>query len=197
MRKNSTPKINVASILPVSTVNGPSKRSVIWVQGCCFRCRGCFNEELQPFIQRRELTAGEVLAGIPFDRVEGITISGGEPFCQAEALSVLSAEVKSLGFSIMVYTGFTYDTLIASGDPFISRFLSDIDILVDGPYIEEIPARSKWAGSGNQNIIFLSGRYKDPEVERPDKSRFEEIHIDLNGMLTHTGFIEKTGDKNP
>lgn len=193
MTVREIPRINVASMLPVSLVNGPGKRSVIWVQGCRFRCKGCFNEELQPFEEKRLLTAHEILNEVPKDRVEGVTISGGEPFCQAESLCSFAEMIGRLGLSLMVYTGFEHEELAKSADPHIIRFLSCIDILVDGRYKQEIPSKRKWAGSGNQNILFLTDRYKS-DADDSGGYRYEEFHIDLNGTLTHTGF---TGDRLP
>lgn len=180
--------INVGSIVPVSATNGPGKRTVIWVQGCVFDCPGCFNRELIPFVPIRPMTASDIMREIPIQDVEGVTISGGEPFCQAEALAYFAEEAKKSGLSVMVYTGFLHKDLLASPDPNIHRFLASIDVLVDGPYEKDVPPDTIWAGSGNQSVLFLTNRYNEYESRIRRGFRFAEYHINADGTVVETGF---------
>lgn len=182
-------EIALHGFLPVSTVNGPGKRSVVWVQGCIFDCPGCFNQEARPFTRDRLVTGSELIAQIPSE-VEGITISGGEPFCQAWALIGFCREVKARGLTIMLYSGYTLARIKAIYDPACLGLLEQADILVDGLYEQKIPATNPWAGSGNQQVHFLSTRYSAIllPVDQKKQARYEEIIIDEEGLVIHTGF---------
>jgi anaerobic ribonucleoside-triphosphate reductase activating protein len=180
--------INVHHIIPVSTVNGPGKRTVIWVQGCIFSCTGCFNPGLQPFVPRKLMTPGEILDCIPISEVEGVTVSGGEPFCQAEGLCPLAEAVRDQGLSLMVYTGYEYHTLIQQKNTYREKLLAHIDILVDGPYKEDIKPNNPWAGSGNQGILFLTDRYSHLKDDIFLEERYTEFHIGKDGLVKTTGF---------
>ena len=86
----------------------------------------------------------------------GITLSGGEPFCQAEAFSVLARRVKEMGLNVMAYTGFTFEQLYAAFEnhPEYKKLLEQVDILIDGKF--ELSKRSlalKFRGSTNQRVI--------------------------------------------
>ena len=88
----------------------------------------------------------------------GITISGGEPFCQAEALCELARAIKALGLNIYIYSGYTIEQLLekAVQNPFIKELLYTCDTLVDGPYIEQQRNLDLlFRGSENQRIIDL------------------------------------------
>ncbi|MBN2440596.1 MAG: radical SAM protein [Spirochaetales bacterium] len=181
-------KINIHHILPVSEVNGPGKRGVIWVQGCVFRCKGCFNQDLIPFKQANLMKIPDIMAALWISEIEGVTISGGEPFAQAQSLSLLAKEIVGAGLTLMVYTGYTYDYLLETDDPGVKDFLSYIDILVDGPYKQDFKPNSLWAGSGNQKILFLTNRYANYENEIYQKDRYVEFHITSGGLIKATGF---------
>jgi anaerobic ribonucleoside-triphosphate reductase activating protein len=180
--------INIHSIVSVSATNGPGSRTVVWVQGCVFRCQGCFNEELIPFVGKKQMEIDAIMKKIPTHEVEGVTISGGEPFCQAEGLALFAEEVKKAGLSLMVYTGFLYKDLLASPDPATNRFLSHIDVLVDGPYIRDVPSRNVWSGSGNQCVLFLTKRYNKYKDRIEPGFRMAEYHINADGSVVETGF---------
>ncbi|MBN2532179.1 MAG: radical SAM protein [Spirochaetales bacterium] len=186
--KQSKEKVNVHSILPESRVNGPGKRFVIWVQGCIFSCKGCFNNDLLPFVPKNLMSIEEIMNEIPLSRVEGVTISGGEPFCQAEVLCMLAQAITASGLSLMAYTGYEYRSLLESGNDIFHRFLTHIDILVDGPYDENIKPDTVWAGSGNQNVLFLTDRYAYLKDDIFIKGRYTEYHIGNDGLLKATGF---------
>ena len=83
--------LNLAGFLARSGVNGPGIRAVVWVQGCPFRCKGCFNERFQPFSPATgipvDTLAGTILA---LPGIDGVTFSGGEPFAQAGPLAELA-----------------------------------------------------------------------------------------------------------
>lgn len=114
--------------------------------------------------------------------VEGITISGGEPFQQASAVAELCEAVRDTGGSVMLFTGFDLDELT---DADHRRVLASADILVAGRYDRAQPAGGAgWRGSSNQRVHFLSTRYGSDDL--PD-SAFE-VHVQPDGRLSITGF---------
>ncbi|MBI5492592.1 MAG: 4Fe-4S cluster-binding domain-containing protein [Deltaproteobacteria bacterium] len=175
--------INIHAILPYSRVNGPGLREVVFFQGCARDCEGCFNPDTHTFEARKLHTPWEVLekrAG----GVEGITVSGGEPFMQKDGLLLLLKQAKGLGLSTVVYTGFTLKEL--KSDRLAASILEYIDVLIDGPYIEERKEKTLLArGSENQRLIFLTDRYNESDFLMPGKV---EVIIGRDGAVTETGF---------
>ena len=87
--------------------------------------------------------------------LDGVTFSGGEPFCQAQALASLGQEIKRLGLNIVTYTGYTFEKLFESRDQNNwDELLKVTDILIDGPFIlEQKDWEIKFRGSSNQRYI--------------------------------------------
>ena len=153
-------KIRLAGFEPESVVDGPGIRFVIFTQGCPHFCAGCHNpqthnpfagEEYEIDIIKEEITAAK--------GITGITISGGEPFLQPEALSELVDHAKSIGLHVVVYSGYIYEDLLILGqqNPSIINVLEKADILIDGPFIKaERDISLAFRGSRNQRIIDLN-----------------------------------------
>jgi len=188
--EDKTQYINMHAVLPLSLINGPGKRGVIWMQGCPFDCVGCFNQEAHSVQPKDLLTVQAVfeLLDLPANGIEGITISGGEPFYQAAALNMLCDKALACGLSIMVYSGYTLLQLKSSTDPYTAKVLGKIDILIDGLYRADVPAATLWAGSGNQQVHFLTSRYADYREQIMQNARYEEIIIEKDGFVSVTGF---------
>ncbi len=150
-------QIRIAGTVQDSIVDGPSLRYVIFTQGCPHRCEGCHNPETHDFSGGRLTdtdTLFEECAENPLTR--GVTFSGGEPFCQAEALYRLGLRFKERGLNLMAYSGWTFEQLTekAKTEEYVGRLLSILDILVDGRF--ELSERSlmlPYRGSSNQRII--------------------------------------------
>ena len=172
-------------------VLGPFRRAVLWVQGCCFSCEGCI---------ARSMHEGEGIPASPEhladwvlqdEGIEGITISGGEPMLQAEELAEMIAlirEKQDLG--VICYTGFTWEELEdqRKENAGIDRFLREIDLLIDGPYIASLDEGKPYIGSVNQRLIPLTDRYRT-EIEtyyQQAKGRKVELHVDGN-MISIVG----------
>lgn len=149
--ENTTLKI--AGVVTESIVDGPGIRYTIFTQGCPFHCKGCHNPQSQP------LKGGmDVKLKIFYDEIKqnplvtGVTFSGGEPFIQAGALSLLAKVLKREGYSVWSYSGYTYDKL--ERDDKFRSLLEQIDILVDGPYVQSKHSMDiDFRGSTNQRII--------------------------------------------
>lgn len=147
--------MRIAGIIRESITDGPGYRHVIFVQGCPHHCPECHNPQSWDFEGGTETTPAELLEGIrknPMAR--GVTLSGGEPMCQAEALLEVAQGVKALGRELCIFTGYTFEQLIAQPDSPQYRLLAMADILVDGPFIRAQRNLSlKFRGSSNQRIL--------------------------------------------
>jgi len=182
--------LRVAQIVPCTEAEGPGRRFALWFQGCPLRCPGCCNPEMLPFEGGQSVPLAEVLRQVheaAEQGVEGITLLGGEPLAHATAAAALARAVRALGLTVMIFSGYTLAEARALIDPAVDDLLAHTDILVDGPYIREQPeTRRRWIGSANQQIHFLSNRYRadDPLWLLPNT-----LEIRLNGgELTVNGF---------
>lgn len=148
-------RLQVAGYLHESTQNGDGLRNVVFVSGCHNNCLGCHNKELQDPSYGESVEVSEVfnqLTGENFDLIDGITISGGEPFEQSEAVLELVNYLVERNINIWIYSGNTLDELKSRGDKHIMSILEKVDVLVDGPYIAGIAPNKRYVGSGNQII---------------------------------------------
>ena len=178
----------IHGIVPVSRVNGPGERFAVWTQGCDRGCAGCFNPSAQKpreeAARYRELSVEEIISLVPAGKVSGITVSGGEPFEQPQDLRRLLAAARSLGLHTLVYSGYTYEELRR----LFPEVLREIDILIDGPYMRDVPRSSAWAGSGNQRILCLrNGEAVLWDAVFSGPLPEAEVFIDSAGGVTVTG----------
>lgn len=177
-------RLNLARTIPRSAANGPGERFVLWVQGCPLACPGCWNADTWVF-ERRDLRSVDDLAAsiLATEGIEGVTFTGGEPFTQARALTLLAERVRAAGLSVFVFTG--YD-LAELNRPDHLALLAVADVVVAGRYVEAKRATGLvWRGSANQRVHFLSDRYGPTDMEEPGEVEF---HIEKDGTLTVTGF---------
>lgn len=176
---------------PLVHVLGPGRRTVIWVQGCPFRCPGCISPDSLPFEGGEEVPVGGLAAWVlAQEGIEGVTFSGGEPFCQAEALCALLDAVRAeRDLGAVCYTGYTLEHLRDAGTAPQRALLERIDLLIDGPYVEEQHSDLLWRGSTNQRLILLSERYRalEPGWREADHSAGLEIIARPGGSVTIAG----------
>ncbi len=184
--------LNVADVRHESQVNGPGLRSVVWVQGCRRKCPDCINPHTHPHKPVKLLDPKEL--GRQLVQVRGtigISISGGEPFEQAQACALLAEEVKAAGKSVMVFTGFPFEQLRESNDPAVQRFLKTIDLIVAGPYIQELKCQSKlWRASSNQTVHFLTNNGEIQAQAHSPESPTMEIRTNGN-RISFTGLPDQ------
>ena len=145
--------IRVAGFLDNSTVNGEGIRSVLFVSGCNINCKGCQNKEMQNLYYGDVVTIGEVMdrikENIPI--IDGVTISGGDPTMQPTQVSEIINLCHELKLNVWLCTGRTYEYL---QDHKELHGLLEADVIVDGPFIEELKdSELKYRGSSNQRII--------------------------------------------
>lgn len=139
-----------------SVVDGPGRRSVIQTAGCSILCAGCSNPQAQKRENGRLVPISSVIDELLAHRDDhdGVTILGGEPFDQPEAVAELVSRLKHLEMHIVVYSGYTIEQLIQRKLPAIDYILTHIDLLIDGPFISEMRDGSgEYRGSSNQRII--------------------------------------------
>lgn len=133
--------INIHRLISPVSVLGYGRRAVIWVQGCSNNCIGCIAVDaknpdggaMYSIAQLKEWVLAQ-------DDIEGITISGGEPFEQADALSLFLKELKEYNLGVICYTGLIYEEIRKNSGQ--KRLLDYIDLLIDGPYVREAHGRS-------------------------------------------------------
>ena len=158
----------IADYKPFTMVDGEGFRCAIYVSGCIFNCKGCYNKSIQDFgngkSYAKELEA-RIIKDLSHEKVQGLTLLGGEPFLNTDVCLSLCKRVRSeFGNTrdIWAWTGYTYEELqesiecntVNSGKQ--SELLSIVDVLIDGRYVEEqkdFTGRLKFRGSWNQKII--------------------------------------------
>jgi anaerobic ribonucleoside-triphosphate reductase activating protein len=149
----------IARILYPVEVLGPGKRIGIWFCGCPHHCEGCSNPELWEKQGKYRITKENLLTLIRSicaeNPVDGFTITGGDPFYQAEALAELLPDLKLIAPDILVYTGYTLQELRARQSSEVERALRYISVLIDGRYMQEQNDGLALRGSQNQKIYFF------------------------------------------
>lgn len=149
--------IRIAGIEPESIVDGPGIRYVVFAQGCRHRCPGCHNPHTHSFDGGRLVEIDAIIQEIKSNPLlDGITLSGGEPFEQAAAFSKLVRRVREMNLDVIVYTGYTYEQLMDGihAQPDWSSLLDGADLLIDGPFQQDKKSLLlKFRGSSNQRII--------------------------------------------
>lgn len=181
--------INLHNFLARSTENGPGTRAVIWVQGCTLKCPGCFNPDTHDMGIRTQVSVEELAQRISkISGIEGITISGGEPFLQAGTLAALGRILQQQNLGIVVFTGFTLEQIHQKNIPEWNTFLALIDLLIDGPFIQSLACNLPLRGSSNQTLHYLSDRYKPFQESLNIGTSGVELFIDESGGVIVTGF---------
>ena len=168
--------MNYATIKNCDIANGPGVRVSLFVSGCSHRCPGCFNREAwdydfgKPFTQE---TVDQILAMLAPAYVKGLTLLGGEPFDprnQAAVVELLrQVKAKYPEKSIWAFSGYLFDRDILSGKlgdwEITEEYLSYLDVLVDGPFIEAKKNLSlRFRGSENQRLIHVPASLAAGEV---------------------------------
>ncbi len=179
-------KIRIYHILKNTKTEGPGTRYCIWFQGCRRHCKGCWAVETWDLKGGKEYNVIDILNDIfSTPDIEGVTFLGGEPFEQPEALMFLARNIKQKGLSIVCFTGYKIEYLKKK----YKNILSEIDLLIDGEFIEEEKDFSRpWVGSKNQKYYFLTDRYNESILTKY-KNKIE-INIQKNGKI----FINGIGD---
>ena len=145
--------IRINDITYSSAVDGTGFRDVLFVNYCPHHCPECHNKQTWDKENGRDITVGEAYKCLTKSAITNVTFSGGEPFEQPEALSVLAEMLKNEAKkTIWVYSGYTFEQLCAS--PEKKNLLSLCDVLVDGRFEKDkAKLNMRFKGSENQRII--------------------------------------------
>jgi len=146
--------MRVAGIVKESLTNGLGVRGVVFFQGCPHHCKGCQNPSTWDTDGGIEMPILDVWKEVYSPHLDGITLSGGEPLSQPRAVTALSTIGYDYHLNVWVYTGYTLEQIAEMNDPWLFTALKRVDVLVDGPFIEELKDLSlPYRGSRNQRII--------------------------------------------
>jgi anaerobic ribonucleoside-triphosphate reductase activating protein len=151
--------VRIAGFYHNSLTEGPGRRSSVLFQFCPLKCKGCYvpqlhDKESGAVVPVKKLA--ELLLDAKYER-DGVSILGGEPLAQAKGLLALIKELRRQGCPhIVCYSGYTLEILCekAINQPAIGACLDEIDVLIDGAYVESLASGANlWTGSGNQRVI--------------------------------------------
>lgn len=181
--------VQVHKLIENTCAEGPGNRVAIWVQGCSLHCDGCYEMHLWDTNGGTSIEIeylSETIAKC--NSCEGVTILGGEPFEQAEGLSLLLKNVHEQKKNIVVFSGYTYEELRMKESVFVNEMLKYTDLLIDGRFLkEQRDFMRPLVGSINQRFIPLT------EVGNVLMNRIEcyknslELRIDCNGIVSING----------
>ena len=147
--------MRIANTVSDSIVDGPGLRFTVFTQGCPHGWPGCHNPETHDPAGGREASLEELAERMLANPLtDGVTLSGGEPFLQAAECAALARIAREKGLNVWTYTGYTYEKLLAEGDPARLELLAATDVLVDGPFwLAEKSYDALFRGSRNQRLI--------------------------------------------
>ena len=147
-------KLSILDIIDGTVVDGPGFRLSIYCAGCSHRCNGCHNPQSWEIGNGKEMDIEELMQVVK-DSPWNVTLSGGDPFFQAEGFAELARRIKAeTTKTVWCYTGYTLEALVQENDPWKLELLRNIDVLVDGPYVQDLrDEQLRFRGSSNQRIL--------------------------------------------
>lgn len=168
----------IGDIVENTVVEGPFDRFALWVSGCSIQCIDCCNEHLFKKSSGKKINIKDlsdlITKSQEKNKIEGISLLGGEPLDQAEELYQLLSLLKSRNLGIMLYSGYYLEQINKKASQ--KKVLKFVDLLVDGPYLpEQRDMTRRWIGSKNQNMHFLSNRYNKNSKEFTKRNQVELV----------------------
>lgn len=177
--------LRIHRLFPSSVANGPGVRAVLWLQGCSLGCPHCFNPDTHSISSGHQVSVYNLAAQISelASRVQGLTITGGEPLQQATPLLQLLENVRSrTSLSIILFSGFTWNEIRRLGTwPRISH---TVDVVIAGRYEHDQRVANGMIGSANKTTHFLTDRYSELDLAKVPVS---EVIIERDGTLSISG----------
>ena len=150
-------------LFPVHTL-GPGNRVVIWTMGCHKNCLMCANPELRTFDQSKDLslnTFSQLIESIGKEKIEGFTLSGGEPLCQSQELQRWIEYMKNISEDILLFTGYSMDEL-AKMDYSVQICLQEVAVYISGEYIHALnDNKTPLIASSNQDFVLVNDGFRD------------------------------------
>ena len=147
--------MRIANTVNDSIVDGPGLRFTVFTQSCPHHCPGCHNPDTHDPQGGTEVPVEDLAAMMGKNPlIQGLTLSGGEPFAQAADCARLAKAAHAVGWTVWTYTGYLFETILAKEDPAWRALLEETDVLVDGPFLEkEKSYELRFRGSRNQRLI--------------------------------------------
>ena len=155
-------KVRLHNVVMKTTALGPGTRMAIWFQGCQRNCKGCMSPMSRPISGGKECSIDKIINAVCSAKdIEGITISGGEPFLQIQPLYELIYAIRQrTQLGIIIYTGYTLRELLELNNRMVDQIVTRLaDMIIDGEYIEELNDGKSLKGSSNQKVHFITDRY--------------------------------------
>lgn len=187
-------KVNVAAFDPTTRAHGPGERFAIWTQGCAINCVGCGNPHMLEAREQDLMTPEQLIfligqAVTCVRPIEGITLMGGEPMEQAQALAPIIEQVRAQhGLNVLTFTGFTLKKLRALQNEWVNRLLKATDTLIAGPFVQRKLDPSSIVGSTNQRVHHLTDALNGRDFAR--KHAEFSVQAEASGVAVHqSGFL--------
>jgi anaerobic ribonucleoside-triphosphate reductase activating protein len=177
--------LNLHAVLPRSRANGPGVRFAVWFQGCSLRCPGCFNPDTHSTEPRLLTPVSRLLDDIAAcgDRIDGVSLSGGEPLQQPDGLLALTDGIRNrTDLSVLLFSGYTLPEIDAM--PLGPKILRHLDVLIAGRFDVAQRLTRGLRGSDNQRVHLLTDRYTMQEIEAAPSA---EVHVAPDGTVTVSG----------
>jgi anaerobic ribonucleoside-triphosphate reductase activating protein len=159
--------MRISGIATESIVDGPGVRFVIFAQGCPHGCEKCHNPETWAVDGGAEIPLRKIVNRVTRTKKKyrGLTLSGGEPFMQADELSLVAAAAKKKGWDVVTFTGYLYEELSQSEDLGVQALLTATDILIDGPFVYDLlDTTLPFRGSANQRMINMEATRRKRKI---------------------------------
>lgn len=184
MITNSDKKISLARIYYPVKVLGPGYRVGIWMHGCNRGCPGCISPEMQLYDPFKEVAVSDIIQMVSsiHERIDGFTISGGEPFYDPDALNALVTSLSTINDDVLIFTGYTLEELQKYNDSSINSVLNTCAAIIDGPFVKELNEPLGLRGSSNQNYRIFKYHDRYAEIERAERT-LQSVLYD-KGVLT-------------
>lgn len=159
-------RISLSGVTGDSIVDGPGLRLTIFTQGCLHNCPGCHNPQTHDPNGGSWADTEDILAAAAENPLlDGITLSGGDPFLQPVPCLALAEGAHKIGLNVWTYTGYTWEALLEENDAEKLALLKETDVLVDGPFLlAERSLELRFCGSRNQRLIDVKKSLAEDKV---------------------------------
>lgn len=156
------PSLRVLRIERGTTVDGPGLRTSIYLAGCNHACPGCHNPSSWNFEAGKPYTVDQLMQEI-YEEDFNVTLTGGDPLCSPDAVLPLCEAIRAAGYSLWIYTGYTWEEILA--DEKLLSVVRLADVLVEGPFILSLRDTDLlFRGSSNQRLIRVAPSLASPEA---------------------------------
>lgn len=167
------PLFRVLDIVAGTTVDGPGLRTSIYLAGCSHHCPGCHNPQSWSPQTGTVMSLDDILYKITEEGFD-VTLTGGDPLFHPVETALLAKAIKSIGFGLWIYTGYTWEEICA--DSRLSTAVEYADVIVDGPFVFELADKDLlYRGSSNQRLLAIESRGGTLSVQEWENDLFYEI----------------------